>query len=366
MDQACFQFPAIRGIQAGREYYTAMCPLKLVPRLLVFDDAEVPTELRAQRVLNKARIPEIARYLVENSDNYVLSSVTACIDGEVNFVPLGDHGNQRNAGLLNISMESRILVNDGQHRRAAITEALKMKPSLGNESISVVFFIDAGLKRSQQWFADLNKHAVRPTQSLSILYDHRDALSGLARDLEQRVPIFRDFTEVEKTTISNRSIRLFTLSAVYQASVALLNKKRNTPINQEDVRLAAEFWTELSQIIPEWQAVIRKEMRPSELRNDYIVGHGVTLQALGIAGRCLISTCPSTWKERLAAIENIDWRRNSVTWNGRALIRGKLSKSRDSILLTTNVIKEQLALPLSTHEQALEDAIHQRTRSFSK
>jgi DNA sulfur modification protein DndB len=60
-------------------------------------------------------------------------------------------------------MSSRFLINDGQHRRAAIEEALKVRPEFGDETISVVFFIDAGLENSQQMFADLNKHAVRPT-----------------------------------------------------------------------------------------------------------------------------------------------------------------------------------------------------------
>jgi hypothetical protein len=44
-----YAFTAIRGIQAGREYYVAMCPMKMIPRLFVFDDQELPAELRAQR-----------------------------------------------------------------------------------------------------------------------------------------------------------------------------------------------------------------------------------------------------------------------------------------------------------------------------
>ncbi len=61
-----YVFPALRGIQAGREFFVAMCPMKLVPKIFSFDGGDVPPELRAQRVLNKARIPEIARYLVSN------------------------------------------------------------------------------------------------------------------------------------------------------------------------------------------------------------------------------------------------------------------------------------------------------------
>ena len=55
-------FPAIRAYQAGEAFYVVMCPMKLLTKLFSFDDEEVPPEVRAQRVLNKARLPEIARY----------------------------------------------------------------------------------------------------------------------------------------------------------------------------------------------------------------------------------------------------------------------------------------------------------------
>src|SRR5437763_7550346 len=80
-----YVFSALRGIQAGRDYYVAMCPLKLIPKIFLFDEDEIPAELRAQRALNKARIPEIARYLVDNPKEYVFSSITASIDGNVRF-----------------------------------------------------------------------------------------------------------------------------------------------------------------------------------------------------------------------------------------------------------------------------------------
>ena len=128
-------------------------------------------------------------------------------------------------------MTSRFLINDGQHRQAAIEEALKQCPELGDETLSVVFFVDAGLKRSQQMFADLNRHAIRPTQSIGILYDHRDPLSQLARTLVEEVSVFRNLTELEKTTISDRSNKLYTLSSIYQATRTLLGKaKRSTVV----------------------------------------------------------------------------------------------------------------------------------------
>jgi DNA sulfur modification protein DndB len=56
-----YTFPAIRGIQSGREYYVTMCALRLIPKLFIFDEEELPAELRAQRTLNKGRIPALLK-----------------------------------------------------------------------------------------------------------------------------------------------------------------------------------------------------------------------------------------------------------------------------------------------------------------
>jgi DNA sulfur modification protein DndB len=357
MNGNSLQFPAVRGIQAGREYYVVMCPLKVVSRLFVFDDDEVPADMRAQRVLNKSRIPDITRYLVSNQDDYVLSSITACIDGDAEFQPFASKGIQRNLGLLHIDMHSRIVVNDGQHRRAAITEAIKECPRLCDESISVVLFMDAGLKRSQQWFADLNKHAVRPSRSIGILYDGRDPMSQLCRDLMRDVPIFsNDLTELEKTTISNRSKKFFTLSAIYQATAALLSKSKNDVITIKDAQLATAFWTFLGEAIPEWQAALRHEIKTSELRERYVHAHGVVLHALAIVGQ-MVTQQSERWEADLRGIDQIDWLRSNSKWHGSAIVQGKMSKSNESVTMTAIILKQELGLPLNSYEIALQSRL---------
>src|SRR5215469_15761035 len=95
-----YVFAALRGIQAGREYYVAMCPLKLIPKIFLFDEDEIPPELRAQRSLNRARIPEIAQYINQNPKEYAFSSITASVDGQVAFHPHGEKGANRDLGQL--------------------------------------------------------------------------------------------------------------------------------------------------------------------------------------------------------------------------------------------------------------------------
>lgn len=350
-----YRFSALRGHQAGRDYYVAMMPLGLLPKLFSLDDEELRPELRAQRKLNRARVPEITRYVLDHPTEYVFSALTASIDGAVIFEAEEKKGEPAGVGTLNVSMSAHFIINDGQHRRAAIEQVLQKRPDLASETICVVLFIDTGLERSQQMFADLNKHAVRPTRSLGVLYDHRDPLSKLARQLVAEVPIFRDLTEMEKATISNRSIKLFTLSSIYFATRQLLDKPARAAVTAQDTRFARTFWVTVSENMSDWQQAARRAVSSAELRRDYIHAHGVALQALAIAGADLVEAFPDTWANRLAALREIDWSRgNRMLWEGRATVGGRVSKATTNVLLTANVIKEALGLVLKEKQEVLE------------
>lgn len=331
-----------------------MCPLRIIPKLFVFDEEEVPAELRAQRVLNRSRVPEITSYLTENPTNYTLSSLTASINGQAEFTPISQTGLSQNVGVLSIPMEAQILINDGQHRRAAIEEAIKESPELGHDNISVLFFIDEGLTRSQQMFADLNKHAVRPSDSISTLYDHRDSLSDLARYVQKNVSVFSRLTEMEKSSISNRSAKLFTLSSIKNASRALLQKGTKDSVTAKEKDMAVAFWNEVAANMPDWQLAAGKQVAPYELREQFIHSHGVTLQALGNVGSALLKLPEKTWKRKLKKLSTIDWSRVNSPWTRRSMEHGKISKARTKVLLTGNYIKQQLELKLTELEQQAE------------
>jgi len=355
MDEHAYSFSAIRGVQAGREYYAIMCPFRLIPKIFLFDEAEVSPELRSQRVLNKTRVPEIARYILENPTEYCFSAITASLDGEARFVPHKEDDFGKNIGTLTVGMSSAFIINDGQHRRAAIEEALKNSPALGTEKICVVLFVDRGLKRSQQMFSDLNKYAVRPSNSIGILYDHRDPLAELTREVINGVDLFRGRIELEKTSISNRSRKLFTLSSLYNANKAFLGMKNKLhAVSNQQKDACVLFWSKLSENISEWVDVKEGELRVAEFRRDYVNAHGVILHSLGHVGHALLTKHPSNWAGKLPVFRKIDWsRKNTELWEGSAMIGGRMSASQANIILSSAVIKQQIGLDLSPEEITL-------------
>lgn len=351
-----YSFPAIRGVQAGREYFVSMCPLRIIPKIFLFNEEELVPELRAQRLLNKVRVPEIARYLLKNRKTYTFSALTASVDGDVRFTPMDDGPSGEMLGRLNVAMDARFVINDGQHRRAAIEAAIREAPDLADESIAVVFFLDAGLKRSQQMFADLNQHAIRSSTSLGVLYDQRDLDGQLLKEWLLQDSLFRRVTEMERSTLAERSAKLFTLSAFYNATSALLVPFRE--LSQDDKRnLVREFWIEVAKLFPEWSQVADRALTSSAVRKESLSSHGITLQALGKAGALLLSKHPKDWKKRLAGIKTINWSRsNTKLWEGRALVGGKVSKSTTNVSLTTNVVKKAMGLALTVDEERIERA----------
>lgn len=352
-----YTFPSIRGIQAKREYYVVMCPLKLIPKIFLNDLEELPPEYRAQRVLNKSRVPVISKYIEENPNDYVFSSLTASIDGDFEFIPFNNHDSTfQNIGKLIVSMDSRFLINDGQHRRAAIEKALQKNPDLANETISIVFFSDRGLKRSQQMFADLNKHAVNTTKSIGILFDHRDPMRNLTIELIETIPLLRDFTDKESNSLSKFSSKIFLLSNLYDVNCRLLSKNKNNKILKKDKEFAYDFWAILCSTIKEWNDVKNKNISAKELRENYLHSHGVILGALGIVGNYFYPENKEGLKKYFPKLNNINWSRQNLTdWQERAIrANGRISKSDPCIAQCSILIKQKLGIELSQTELKLE------------
>lgn len=206
-------------------------------------------------------------------------------------------------------------------------------------------------------FADLNKYAVRPSNSIGVLYDHRDPLAELTRQVMSEVRVFGEMIEMEKTTISNRSRKLFTLSSLYGANRALLGaKKRGGAVAIHETATCISFWNEVASAMPFWEDIKAHKARPDELRRDYVHAHGVTLQALGHVGNILLSKSPKQWKNKILQLQSIDWSRtNTALWEGRAMIGGRMSASPANILLTAAGIKARLGVELTIEEKTLEN-----------
>lgn len=349
-----YNFPAVRGVQAGREYYISMVPLKLLPRIFPSEEEIVLPEYRAQRRINEARIPEIKQYVLNNRNSYVFSALAASIDGDFRFDSMGES----DMGTLSVDMEATFLINDGQHRKAALEAAISEDLSLANETIPVVFFEDAGLTRSQQMFTDLNKHAVKTSNSLATLYDARDEVAVATKKTIDAIPFFRRFTDKERDILGKNSSNLFTLNMMYKANQRILHGDH---CSEDDEAFLYLFWAQVADNIVEWQEVLNKTLTKKALRENYIVALAITISAFGKLGRTFYENRQYDLSRYLIRLRQIDWLRSNHDWMGRTIREdGKVSNSEEAVFLTCSKIKLHIGLPLSKEEQQKENLLMEK------
>ncbi len=360
------KFPAMQATIGKRQYYATTMALSEIPRFFKFNDwAQFEPQQRAQRVLNVVRVPEITKYILDNDDGYIFSSITASYNCPVTFTPSGQ---DERVGTIEMDLEEmEFIINDGQHRCAAIVAALKVKPELGKERISVLLFPTEDLERLQQMFSDLNRFVHKTSKSLDILYDHRDNLSTLTMMIADQVPVFQDMVDMEKMSIPLRSPKLLTLSALYDADSELLGSTVEHPeskLFQEKVTKAIAYWTEVAKAIPDWQAVKDGRLAAQALRQEKINTHAIVLRALGGVGNALFSQYPGDWHKNddwrmcLRGLKVIDWRKSvdgrvNPLWDNVCISAGSVVSNRQARAATLAVLKRELGLPLSSQERMI-------------
>lgn len=354
-----YTFPAVRGIQAGKEYFIAQIPYSILVRLFVFDEEQVPAELRAQRALNPRRAQAIADYMVENKDSYVLPALTASVSKEMCFEASPVPGSSDRLGLLHVPMDAVMLINDGQHRRGGIELALQQDPSLRHETSAVTIFYDQGLERSQQIFADINSKQVKPSGAINALYDHRNPFNAWVLDVLKRVPEVRKRIDFENSSVAAKSHKLWSMVAFKKFITRLTGLNEKTiqtaqPVELDDIgALVVRFFNECESHIPGWRGMMDHSVSASEIRESMVIGHAVWLEALGLFGSvALFAGDYLVPLDRSAKVIDADRARFEVMqlladvqpdktapqWQGRCVHLGRMQKTADGVKSTAAVL----------------------------
>lgn len=85
-------------------------------------------------------------------------------------------------------------------------------------------YADQGLQRSQHIFTDLNKNAVKTSNSISELYDSRDDLVVVTRSVVWNIELLNAYTNKEKDILGKYSSSLFALNTFYTANKGIIGK----------------------------------------------------------------------------------------------------------------------------------------------
>lgn len=348
-----YSFPAVKGIQAKKEFYIAQVPFKYLVKFFTFADESLPAELRAQRKVNIKHANEIGQYVVDNREDYVLPCLTVSVNEAMVFDPLNVNGLADRLGVIRIPLTAKLLINDGQHRRQAAEFFMKYDKTLGDETVPVTFYYDEGLERSKQIFADLNANLSKPSAAINALYDLRNPFNKFVLDALERHPEINELVDKEQTTIGGKSEKVWSLVHWKKFVEKLLNAKEKSFINIDDEKLDSmnQFFdlvlTELTGKIRLWQKVINNEISSEELRNYNVAGHAVFLESVALALSGMCESDEETVKEAIDKIASVPTAKDASHWNNRCVVAGRMVKTVDSVKVTAAYLRQVAELDLS-------------------
>ena len=197
-------------------------------------------------------------------------------------------------------------------------------------------------------FTDLNKHAVTTSKSLNTLYESKDPVALITKNVVNAIPFLRKYTDKEKDNLSKYSSNLFTLNTFYTANKRVF--KLVDPERAENIIYL--FWENVVKNMREWNEMDSGELSKKSLREDYITTQGLIILALGRLCEFYCKRPSIDMEASLRGLKKIDWlRNNEECWMDRAIKpNGKINRNEQGIFLTYIQIKRLLSLPISEEE----------------
>ncbi len=278
------QLAALKGGQGGREYYVAMVANSDLNNFFTLN-MDPPSD-RSQREMDPRHAREIAKYLIEQRDSYVLGALVYAVDSSCNFEESEIHPS---LGVLTIPFGTNIRSIDGQHRRQGLNEAIAEEPDLSRDSTAVLIYVEPDLRRRRQMFSDMNSTVKSVSKALNVKFDSRDPFAIAAQSLVDSHPLLEGRTDTEAARVRRGSNNWFTLGAVYDALKRLhvggSGRVRNP--NEYSSEAVEEFGRQFFDLIetarPEFDSVRSDELTIDEMREHSIMFSSTTLRALAIA-----------------------------------------------------------------------------------
>lgn len=350
------QYPikAIRGKQGGRTMYIALPNQKELDGFY-HREPEVPLspEERVQRPFDPKRAEEIADYIQDNREEYVLGALTFAVDtaGEFEETEPGS-----DVGVLWLPLSATMRSIDGQHRAGGVRQLLANLDDLAGEHVAVVIYVEERLPKRRQMFSDMNSHQKRVSGSINIAFDSRDPFARAARSLANSHPLLKGRVEDLRPSVRAQSDKLYTLKAVYDTlktlQVGVGGRVRTTPTEKVIISKGKEFFDLLVDSRPELAAVASGKKHPSDLRETSLLASGPTLRALAGGYRLALDSGvdQALLRRRLSGLDFTDadgeWSRIGYTAPGKLSPSSRMQELKAAESHIGRALKAETSAPV--------------------
>lgn len=317
---------AIKGYQFGREIYSSVIKFKdLMDFLDVFPEV--------QRDINRAKILKIKRYVLsginEESPMRFFSGITVTARGMIFY----DDSRKK---IAIDTRNSKLSVNDGQHRFYGIAEAIRdlngklnkakseeekndvilLLNELKNMVIPLIIFNQLDEAKEAQLFHDLNNLAQRPSRSATIKLAQTDLLSHLAREISKSNKYLVHYgVEMDKMSIHQNNPRVVLLTTVYASIKNLFwSQYKERYRNQSSLLTKKNYDSYKDKVNETFDEIFINLPHDINVKGKYLIEKNYTLKGI----TKFIHDCRNIYKIEdeyiFRAIKDVDWSADYDLW----------------------------------------------------
>jgi DNA sulfur modification protein DndB len=352
--------PVIKGRLGNTDFFEATMNARELIQIV-----RPPTEMdqwanfgideRMQREPEKKRVAaQLAPYLARSADRFFGSIIVLIWDADITFeslaevVPKLPSAYQKNAkrmGFLTIE-GGTLVVLDGQHRLLAVRMVIAGEvpgahsSEISRDDICVIFIKHEDFTKTRRIFNTVNRYAKPTTRGDNILTSEDDGYAIVARRLLQDdQPLHarkngkgpEDVVDWKSNALAPRSVKLTTISAVYESCKVLLDlhgvaklDPQNRPTEEEldhYLELCSRSWTSLATRIVAYRDALTDVSKIPDMRKDaastslLFKPAGQIALVGGIAAAVTLSRKQLTFDDAVRRVNSIpDWSMSAPIW----------------------------------------------------
>lgn len=294
--------PALRAKMGDWIYYISFMSMKEIATRIDFaEDIHESSSLNdlIQRAVT-SRSDQIVTYLLTQEQRFFNSIIIGVYGGTPKWVELTLKGNDRlnlsdfpeyligSIGYLLLSGKENLFAIDGQHRVAAINDAVKENKSLEDEEVAIIFVSakqdTVSRQRIRRLFSTLNRYAKPVGQRDNIALDEDDTVAIVTRMMINDYPFFKgnriNTRRLGKAMPNSDNECITNIISLYDALKIILQDRNKTKwedflrFRPDDqvidayFKSAKKYWDGLIKYIPEFYKLSRNNLDLSTVRNS--------------------------------------------------------------------------------------------------
>lgn len=326
--------------QGKRTHLTFSLPFNLLLDMAKLQTADTKKhKSNAEELINRPiiqqHVDEIAKYLLE-TENYILPPFIFNSKTPIKVLAFGVGAVKFGYAVLPTSVE--LYVTDGQHRLKAIEKAVKERPELLNDSVTILVVQEEDIDQIHQDFADCAKNKPIPPALLAV-FDVSSLLARLTRQLSRDLVIFDKRIDKISRTLGKDPNYMFTMNQLriglaeflYGSSRKQVIESRSNQDKGESKLLlekAKHFYLEFSTVNDAWKQLLQPASKTVNLdlyslRQERIDFNTVGFQIISRVGYLIFFANEFTEAQQIQLVHtlgSLDYRRNSGIWDNSVVI----------------------------------------------